>query len=308
MSSLHDAVDDYLRIRRALGFKLERDGRFLHNFVDFVTAAGSDVITLDLAVTWATQPVGADRVWHAARLSMVRVFATHLHGLDPRTEVPPSDVLRGRSRRAEPFLYTNDQVLALQASARSLKSPLKAATYDTLIGLLAVTGMRVGEAIRLDRTDIDGGSGLLRIRDTKFGKSRQIPLHRSVVDALDGYATVRDRHLGTWRTPALFSSITGTRLIYKNVHHCFHLLTIYAGITPRSARCRPRIHDLRHRFAMITLSNWYADGLPIDPRLPLLSSYLGHVSPSSTYWYLTATPELLELAMQRLGHAHEAFA
>lgn len=308
MSGLHTAVDDYLVIRRALGFKLERDSVFLHDFVDFVSAAGSGVITTDLAVAWATQPANADPAWWAARMSVVRVFASHHHGLDPRSEVPPPDVLRGRSRRAEPFLYTNEQVTALQVSARSLRSPLKAATYDTLIGLLAVTGMRVGEAIRLDRTDIDRATGLLTIRDTKFGKTRQIPLHPTTLDALDIYARVRDRYPSTGRTPAWFSSTTGTRLIYKNVHYCFHQLTADAGITPRSERCRPRIHDLRHRFATATLTNWYADGLPIDPLLPLLSTYLGHVSPSSTYWYLTATPELLELAMQRLDHAHEVLS
>ena len=308
MSGLHGAVDEYLVIRRALGFKLERDGVFLHDFVDFVAAAGSEVITVDLAVAWATQSVDADPAWWAARLSVVRVFASHHHGIESRTEVPPPDVLRGRSRRAAPFLYTNDQITALQTSARSLKSPLKAATYDTLIGLLAVTGMRVGEAIRLDRSDLDETTGLLTIRGTKFGKTRQIPLHASTIDALDSYAKLRDRHLVTGQTSAWFSSTTGTRLIYKNVHRCFHQLTIAAGITPRTDRCRPRIHDLRHRFATATLTSWYADGLPIDPRLPLLSTYLGHVSPSSTYWYLTATPELLELAMQRLGHTHETLS
>lgn len=305
MNRLHDAVDDYLVIRRALGFKLERHDRFLHAFVDYLATAGSDVITIDLAVAWATQPADADSCWWATRLSVIRSFASHQHGLDPRTQVPPADLMPGRSRRAEPFLYTNDQVTALLQAAGALKHPLMAATYTALIGLLAVTGMRVGEAIRLDRTDIDRASGLLTIRDTKFGKTRQIPLHPTTLAALDTYANLRDRHPETGRTSAWFSSTVGTRLIYKNVHCCFHQLTISAGIQPRSPRCRPRIHDLRHRFATATLTNWYADGQPIDCRLPLLSTYLGHVSPASTYWYLTATPELLELAMNRLGHAHE---
>jgi integrase/recombinase XerD len=305
MNMLHSAVDDYLVIRRALGFKLERHDRFLHAFVDYLDTAGSDVITIDLAVACATQPGGTDPSWWAARLSMIRSFASYHHGLDPRTQVPPPDLMPGRSRRAEPFLYTNDQVTALQDAARLLKHPLMAATYTTLIGLLAVSGMRVGEAIRLDRTDIDPTSGLLTIRDTKFGKTRQIPLHPSTLAALDTYAQIRDRHPETGRTAAWFSSTVGTRLIYKNVHCCFHQLTINAGIRPRSPRCRPRIHDLRHRFATVTLTNWYADGQPIDSRLPLLSTYLGHISPSSTYWYLTATPELLGLAMDRLDHARE---
>ena len=305
MNSLHAAVDDYLAIRRALGFKLDRHGPFLHDFVEFLAAAGSDVITIDLAVAWATQPSGADPSWWAARLAVVRVFARHHHAIDVASQVPPPDVLPGQSRRAEPFLYTNEQVTALQTAARAVRTPLRAATYDTLIGLLAVTGMRVGEAIRLDRTDIDWTTGLVTIRDTKFAKTRQIPLHPSTLDALDDYATVRDRHPKTRSTPAWFSSTVGTRLIYKNVHRCFHQLTIDAGLAPRSPRCRPRVHDLRHRFAVATLTGWYADGQPIDARLPLLSTYLGHISPSSTYWYLTATPELLELVMQRLDNTRE---
>lgn len=300
MSDLHAAVDDYLKLRRALGHKLERYDQFLHDFVEFLHEHGTTTITTVLAVEWATQPVGTQPSWWANRLGAVRVFAKHHQTTDPATEVPPADVVPGRSRRVEPFIYTDAQIEALLSAAVHIATPLKAATYGTLIGLLAVTGMRVGEAIRLDRTDFDPDSGVLTICDTKFGETRQVPLHASTTDALVAYGHVRDTALGTVQGGALFVSMVGTRLFYSNVHLMFQRLVRYAGIVARSARCRPRIHDLRHRFAVLTLTGWYRDGLNIDARLHLLSTYLGHVSPSSTYWYLEATPELLGFAADRL--------
>jgi integrase len=177
---------------------------------------------------------------------------------------------------------------------------LRAATYQTLTGLLAVTGMRAGEAIRLDQPDVDLRAGLLTIRQSKFGKSRQLPLHATTVAALAGYAALRDRQHPRPATPAFFVSLTGTRLIYKNVHRTFHRLTRAAGLAPRSPRCRPRIHDLRHSFAVAALLGWHQDGGDVAARLPLLSAWLGHADPASTYWYLTGTPELLALTGQRL--------
>jgi integrase len=186
------------------------------------------------------------------------------------------------------------------AAAGEIRTPFRAATYQVLIGLLAATGMRVGEAIGLDRGDLDAGQGLLTIRDGKFGKSRQLPLHASALGALTGYARLRDSRPGK-AGPAFFTSVTGTRLIYQNVHRTFHELVKAAGLRPRSAACRPRIHDLRHAFAVTTLTRWYADGGDVAARLPLLSTWLGHAGPAATYWYLTGTPELLALAAARLA-------
>jgi integrase len=303
VTALRAALADYLQLRRALGFKLEKLDRLLSGFVAFAEAEGASHITTGVAVAWATQPAGADPSWHATRLSAVRLFARHLQAMDPRTEIPPAGLLPGRSRRAEPYLYSPAQIAALMTAAGAITAPLKAATYQTLIGLLTVTGMRVGEAISLDRCDADLGGGLITVRQGKFGKSRQLPLHPSAVTALDDYARLRDRHCARPQTQAFFVSLTGTRLIYKNVHYRYRQLTQTAGLEPRSARCRPRIHDLRHSFAVATLISWYQDGGDTAARLPLLSTYLGHIDPGDTYWYLQAAPELLTLAAARLQAA-----
>lgn len=300
MSDLGRAVAEYLATRRALGFKLERDGQLLPDFVAFLDQAGLATVTIDAAVAWATRPAGADPSWWGARLAIVRGFARWLAAFDPATEVPPADLLPMRSRRAEPYPYTDGDIAALMRAARGIPLSLKAATYETLIGLLAVTGMRVGEAIRLDRADLDGEDGVLTIRDTKFGKSREIPLHPSTVEALAAYSGLRDRLCPRPTTPSLFISTAGTRLIYKNVHHKWLDLVSRAGLEPRSRRCRPRPHDLRHRFAVTTQLGWYRDGANVEARLPQLSTYLGHVAPRGTYWYLHAAPELLALAAQQL--------
>ncbi|MBP2325869.1 integrase [Kibdelosporangium banguiense] len=304
MSTLPQALSDYLTMRRALGFKLEREGQLLARFVDYAERLGAEHITLELAVTWATQPIGADRSWHSARLSAVRGFAQYLSTIDEQTQIPPADVLPpGRSQRAVPYLYSDAEIAAVMAATDRIHSPLRAATYATLIGLLAATGMRVGEAIALDRDDVECDMALLTVRDSKFGKSRALPLHPTTVTALVTYARLRNRLCPAPVTPAWFISTTGTRLIYKNVHREFHRLTQQAGLHARSTRCRPRPHDLRHTFAVATLLGWYRDGDDVHTRLPLLSTYLGHAEPSSTYWYLAAAPELLALAAQRLQNS-----
>jgi len=181
-----------------------------------------------------------------------------------------------------------------------LRGRLRQATYRTLIGLLAVTGMRVGEAIRLDRDDVDLAHGVLTVRNTKFGKSRELPVHSSAVKALRDYARERDRLCREPTTDAVLVSQAGTRLLYCAVHATFKQLRDHAGLTPRSATCRPRLHDFRHRFAVQTLLDWYRSGVDVQPLMPLLSTYLGHTRPSDSYWYLTTAPELLELAADRL--------
>ena len=297
---LAQRLRDYLALRRGLGFKLERQGRLLGDFVAYLDRNGATTITTPLAIGWASQPAGADPTWWATRLAAVRAFARYLASIDPATEVPPV-LWPARSRRATPFIYSADEIAALMAAAGHIRTALVAATYRTLIGLLAVTGMRVGEVINLDRDDLDRDGAVLVVREGKFGRSREVALHPSTLTALDRYATLRDRYHARPRTPALLISAAGTRLHYKNVHQRFHELTLATGLQPRSATCRPRPHDLRHTFAVNTLLGWYRAGQDVQVRLPLLSTYLGHVGPGSTYWYLSATPQLLGLVADRLS-------
>lgn len=299
MRDLRQALDDYLAVRRALGYKLERAGRLLPDFVGYVESRESSFVTTELAVDWATLPTDASQQWWSERLGMVRCFAKHVSAFDRRTEIPSQDLLPFRKRRRTPYVYSDEDVEALLETTRELRGPLKGATYATLIGLLAATGMRVGEAIALDRADIVWRDELLVVREGKYGKSRELPLHPTTLDALGAYAEKRDSLFPRLRTPSLFVSQAGTRLIYSNVHRAFLTLVRRAGLSDRQPR-RPRIHDFRHGFVIKTLLDWYKAGLDVEPRLTLLSTYLGHVSPSSTYWYLTATPELLRLAGERL--------
>jgi integrase len=300
MNELHRALDHYLTLRRSLGYKLERAGRLLTDFVNHLEAAGSDTITLDAALSWATRSSEVDPSWWGHRLSVVRVFARHLHAIDPIHEVPPAGLLPAKNPRATPYLYANADIVALMTAARGLRSPLRSATIETLVGLLAVTGVRIGEALRLDCGDVNADEGVLLIRDTKFGKSREVPLHASTVEALTAYAHHRDRLCPRRVDPAFFLSNAGTRLLYSSVHVTWLSLVRHAGLKPRSASCRPRPHDLRHSFAVRTLLCWYQDGLDVQARMPTLSTYLGHVHPANTYWYLSGAPELLNLAAARL--------
>ncbi len=300
MSPLHDQLIDYLKIRRALGYKLARAEKLLPQFIDYLDGRGEQLVTVENALAWVTLP-GGSASWRAFRLSSVRGFATYLHALDPAHAVPPADLCPDAPHRATPYLYSDGEIAALMAATIALRGALRQATYRTLIGLLAVTGMRVGEAIRLDRHDVDLVEGVLTVRDTKFGKSRELPLHTSATRALRGYARLRDRLFPQPATPAVLISPAGTRLIYCNVHSTFRQLRDRAGLRPRSASCRPRIHDVRHTFAVRTVLDWYRAGVDVQPLMPLLSTYLGHVHPKDTYWYLSAAPELLTLAAGRLA-------
>lgn len=243
MSDLRDALDSYLTIRRALGYKLARTGLLLADFVAHLEANGADTITTDAALAWATLPPNGASDWWAQRLSVVRPFTRHLHAIDPAHEVTPPGLLPGRSHRATPYLYSDADIAALMAAAQGFRSPLRVATFETLVGLLAVTGLRIGEALRLDRGDVDVVEGVLTIRFTKFGKSREVPLHASTVDALAAYARERDRLCRRPAGPAFFISTAGTRLLYCNAHLGWLDLVRRAGLKPRSANCRPRPHD-----------------------------------------------------------------
>jgi integrase len=304
-ASLSRSVAEYLALRRALGFRLRHETWFLPDFVAFLAAHRSSVITTELALRWAQLPSGTSSRWQAHRLSSVRSFARHHRAFDPRTEVPPPDLIPYRAARRSPHLYTDGDIAALMRQARSLRPALRAGSYAVLLGLLAATGMRVGEALALDDGDVDWRRSLLTIRHAKFQKSRLVPVHASTLAALRAYVALRDHLLPRRRGPSFFVSSIGTRVLHQKFHHVFlHLIRLAAIDAGRGHGAR--LHDLRHTFAVNTLRDWYRSGLDAERRLPSLSTYLGHVSPSSTYWYLTATPDLLALAGKRLERSWEA--
>jgi integrase len=300
MSGLRVAVCDYLVLRHALGYTLKDTDRLLADFVDYLEEQGAPHISTELALAWATRPQGVSPVWWRQRLAVVRGFARHLQSIDPRHEVPPPDLLPATYVRVTPYLYSDDDIARLMAQADALSPALRAATYSTLIGLLVVSGLRIGEAIALNSADIDEDAASLVVRGAKTGRSREIPLHDTTVEALSSYRQLRDRHFPQPKSPSFFVSIRGTRLCASAVNPAFVGLVRRAGLTPRGGRCHPRIHDARHSFAVHALLRWYQQGVDVDARLPLLSAFLGHAHPASTYWYLQAAPELLAIIGHRL--------
>jgi integrase len=303
MSRLTRHLEKYLELRHRLGFKL-RDATFeLRKFVRFAHKARASFITTKLALEWATQPTGCQPARYGNRLGMVRGFAQYLCAVDPRTEVPPPGLLPDRYYRKTPYLYTDQQVIELvQAAAQQIPSPkgLRAATYSTLFGLVAVTGMRLGEVIGLDRQDVDLNQGLLKVRQTKFNKSRWVPLHTTTQDKLRQYRQLRDQIWPHPQSPSFLLSERGTRLTGWIVRRWFICLSHRIGLRQPTDHCGPRIHDLRHRFVIQTLRNWYRTERDVEAHLPKLATYIGHGHVSDTYWYISATPELLRLATERL--------
>ena len=303
MTGLRQAAEDYLAMRRALGFALVREGQMLMSFISALEQAGAASITTELAVAWAgrTRP-GVNPACCNRRLTVVRIFARHLRAIDPSTEVPPAELMTCRYRRVTPHLYTPEEITALMTAAAALEHPLRALTYQTLIGLLGITGIRVGEACGLDRADVDLDAGVLTIRAGKLGKAREVPLHPSATQALRAYDERRDQLCRVVSTPGFFVNTRGNRLAARSVPGVFAELREAAGIRPVPGGRNPRMHDLRHSFCVATMLGWYRAGVDVHAHLPLLSTYLGHAGPVSTYWYLQAAPELLELAADRLGH------
>jgi integrase/recombinase XerD len=300
VTALAQHVDDYLAIRHALGFKLRSERRMLADFAAFMDSIGQPTVTIDAALRWATRPTGVGHAYLAQRMRAVRGFARYLHGIDPATEIPPLELLPARRHRPTPHIYTEHEIGALMAAARTLRPPLRAATIETLIGLLACTGLRVSEAFALDRADIDAANRLLRIRDSKYGKSREVLIHKSTLAALHGYLDRRAELRPTGDPVCVFVSSWGARVDHNFMHRAFDRTRRAAGVSGSTPGRWPRAHDLRHTFAVNTLLGWYRAGDDVAAKLPLLSTYLGHVDPAATYWYLSAVPELLGLAAERL--------
>lgn len=302
MSSLRTVIDEYLKLRRGLGFKLLQEGRWLGQFASFLERHRSPRITTQLALEWATQPVQAQPAHLAHRLSVVRGFASYHAARDPRTEVPPVGLLSNRYNRRPPYIYTDDELKRLLGASQRLSSTtgLRAQTYTALLGLLVVSGMRISEAVGLDRDDVELAGGVLTIRRTKFGKSRLVPVHTSTQRALGRYASYRDRLWPKPTTPAFFVGEHGGRLTTNVVEITFVKLSKQVGLRGPADRRGPRLHDLRHRFAVRVLLDWYRAGENVEHHLPLLSTYLGHAHVTDTYWYLSAVPELMATVAARL--------
>lgn len=304
MSTLRASVNDYLAMRRAIGFKVEGLGKLLGNFVAFCETHGATRVRNDLAMEWATRTikVGVSDALVARRMDAVRIFARYQQALDPATEVPPDDICRRRYRPKDPNVFTDAEVLALLGGTDRLSPRFRAVTWRTLIGLLAATGLRPGEACHLTVGDVDLANGVVQVLDTKFGKSRLVFLHPTTTTVLGHYLQVRHDWVGgTVRAcPAFFVNSRRAALDPDRLGVTFKQVVAAAGITIRPGHRPPRLHDLRHTYTVTTMLDWYRDGHDVQGRLPLLSTWLGHVDPASTYWYLHAVPELLALAAGRL--------
>lgn len=309
MSILHGALTEYLATRRALGTQLGWPESSLRRFVDFVEAQGAQFVTTELALRWAVQSPGVQRATHARRLEIVRGFAAWLQATDARTQVPPHGLLPAGQRRPAPHIYSDGEIADLMAAAGRLRSAsgLRPAKFKTLLGLLAATGLRPGEALALAVGDVDTVSGVLAVRESKFDKSRFVPLDESVRTALAAYAKFRDTVRPYRNTPAFLVTERGSPLGPSATRRTFARLCQAVGLRPRPHDRRvgrgPRLQDLRHTFATRRLTEWYRAGLDVDRLVPRLATYLGHVRVADTYWYIQAVPHLLRLATERLEAA-----
>jgi len=302
MKTLRKALDRYLVFRRSLGFKLRDHARGLPKFLAFLHTQGAEFITTDLALAWAQQPSHTSAAFQAKRLGMVREFARYWSASDPRTQIPPQGLLPAQPQRTQPYIYSHAEILDLVREASRLRPPggLRPHTYSTLWGLLAVTGMRVSEVVALDRADVDLKQGVITVRQSKFNRTRILPVHSSVQRKLQAYARRRDQMMPVRTSDGFFISDRGVRLNPWIVRYTFVRISRRIGLRKATDTHGPRLHDLRHAFAVRTLINWYRSGINPEQRLPLLSAYLGHVKVSDTYWYLSAVPELLAAVSTRL--------
>jgi integrase/recombinase XerD len=308
MNPLRESIQDYLALRRSLGFNLRDAGIALSKFAAFLEARGAAHLTTQLALQWAQQNPSAQPSTWAQRLGHVRSFARHHIASDPQTEIPPPGLLPFRPRRARPYLYSEEEIERLLSCALDLPpiDGLRPWTYHCLLGLLSVAGLRIGEAIRLKIEDANLQEGLLTIRGTKFGKSRLVPIHRSTQEVLAQYRTRRERFLaGRNTSSSFFVTSRGNHLDIGDIHRTFYKLSRRIGLRAANASHGPRLHDFRHRFAVQTLLRWYRSGEDVERRLPVLSTYLGHVHVADTYWYLSGCPELMGQAVARLEQRWE---
>lgn len=292
---LRRRAEEYLQMRRGLGYELQRPGRLVRQFADHCDAAGITRVTTQAALDWAMLPQEVTSWYRWLRLSAVRGFATYLHAFDPAHQIPPADLLPCRQQRPTPYLLLADAIGALMAAAATLRPALHAATYQTLIGLMAVTGIRPCEVIRMDDEDLEPSARIMTVHG-KNHKDRTILLHPTTLVVLTDYARLRDEVFGHRIDPSFFVNTRGTRMSPDRTREVFAGLVNKAGLTPLSPTCRPTLNSLRHSFAVTTLIRWFDNDTDIETNLPALSNWMGHKKPRSTYWYLQAVPELLQAA------------
>jgi len=306
MNTLRQSLHEYLELRRGLGYKMNRAALLLPRFISFMDEHHAVHITARLALEWAQASWVQPAEW-AERLCCVRGFARYRSTADALTEVPPVGLLPYRSKRATPYLYTEEEVQRLLDAALRLptawpSTPLRPRVFHCLLGLLSVTGLRIGEALDLKIEDVDLGQAVLTIRAAKLGRTRLVPIHPSTCAVLADYLQRREQFLRQRRRNSsyVFISNRGTRLDVGRVHRAFYTLSRQTGLRAADASKGPRLHDFRHRMAVQVLTRWYQAGEDPERRLPVLSTYLGHVCVANTYWYLSAWPELMAQAMARL--------
>ena len=304
MTPLSVHLEHYISVRRSFGFDLSTSERVLRRFTEFAAAEGTNHITADLFLRWKNHFGSACNNTWSQRLGMVRFFAGWLQGIDPRTEVPPHGLVSCKRSRSRPFIYSADQIAEILKEAARLPSSygLRGWTYSTLFGLIAVTGLRINEAIKLDEEDVDLSEAVLFVKHGKNGKSRLVPISECCAERLRAYRAERNRILGT--SPAQFFRLdTGLRPTDCTTRYTFAKVCQNIGLRKQEAFYKhgrgPRIHDLRHTFAVRTIIEWYKEGLNPDREMFNLSTYLGHAKAEHTYWYIEAVPELLQLACQR---------
>jgi integrase len=302
--SIAPELERYLSVRRSLGYDLRSDERILRRFVRFVDQESASRVDTLLFLRWDASLPDVGTSTRSARFGKVRLFVQWLSSIDPAHEVPPRGLLPHRSERRRPHIYSEAEIVSIIAAAKALPSiyGLRGLTCSTLFGLIAATGLRISEALALDDDDLDAGDGVLRVRRGKLGRERLLPLDPTVVAQLVTYAAERDRLLGR-AASAFFVTEKGLRLTDCGARYNFARACQQIGLRADQQYCRhgrgPRIHDLRHTFAVRTMIGWYRAGKDPAREMIRLTTYLGHTDPSNTFWYLEAVPELLDLAMAR---------
>ncbi len=297
---MSQAAADYLALRRALGTRLQQPGQLLRDFAAGLDARGITHLTVAEALAWAAAPGGTSPYWHGWRLGVLRGWSRYLHAVDPVHEVIPDGLLPGTYPRQTPFVFTSAEIAALLEAATHLRYALTAATYHTMLGLLATTGCRPGEAMALDCGSVSLDSGVLTVAGTKTSQVRRLGLHNTTITALAAYARRRDLLCPDPPHPYFLLSVRGTRLNATIADRTFASLARAAGVTARPGGTRPLLRSFRHTFAVTTILGWYRDGTDVDAAMPALSAWLGHSNPRDTYWYISATPELLALAVEKM--------
>ena len=304
MKNLPELLSEYIKLRRSLGFKLFKTEWLLNKFISFLEEQGQVYITTNVALNWATLPQNSQPATWARRLSIVRLFSEYCFVNDTRNEIPSKNLLPHKYNRKEPYIYSDQEVLNIIEGAKNLNSKigLRPYTYSVLFGLLSVTGMRIQEVTDLNQKDVNLDEGLITIQQTKFRKSRIIPIHKSTRKKLEQYISKRDNILGKASSNSFFLSDSGTRLSTSTVRSNFVKVSCEIGLRKpsKSHGYGPRLHDFRHRFAVKTIINWYKTGCDVQREITKLATYLGHTHVSDTYWYLSAVPELMQLASKRL--------